>query len=227
MRGFAAWWALTIALGAIFIAGTGIEWHKLIYVDGLTIRTNLFGTTFYSLVGLHATHVVVGLIGLSFDFDFYADGTCEGAALGAHSGVRAVLAFCGCGVGGGFHRGVHRGQVEHGGNDTDTTRERRTARRSICPAPTAWPIVLAFGCTMAAAGLVTNLWVTAFGAVLMLAGCVGWFRQVLPHEAHEELPVVVQPVTIATTRKTGAAARDRAGASRAPAGGDVSDHQRD
>lgn len=65
MRGFAAWWALTIALGAIFIAGTAIEWHKLIYVDGLTIRTNLFGTTFYSLVGLHATHVVVGLIGLS------------------------------------------------------------------------------------------------------------------------------------------------------------------
>jgi len=64
MRAFAAWWALTIALGAIFIAGTAREWHKLIYVDGLTLRTNLFGTTFYSLVGLHATHVVVGLIGL-------------------------------------------------------------------------------------------------------------------------------------------------------------------
>jgi cytochrome c oxidase subunit 3/cytochrome o ubiquinol oxidase subunit 3 len=65
MRAFAAWWALTIALGVVFIVGTGLEWHKLIYVDGLTIRTNLFGTTFYSLVGLHATHVVVGLIGLS------------------------------------------------------------------------------------------------------------------------------------------------------------------
>jgi len=65
MRAFAAWWALTIALGVVFIVGTGIEWHKLIYQDGLTIRTNLFGTTFYSLVGLHATHVVVGLIGLS------------------------------------------------------------------------------------------------------------------------------------------------------------------
>ena len=64
IRSFTAWWALTIALGAIFIAGTAIEWHKLIYVDGLTIRTNLFGTTFYSLVGLHATHVVIGLIGL-------------------------------------------------------------------------------------------------------------------------------------------------------------------
>ena len=70
------------------------------------------------------------------------------------------------------------------------------------PAPTPWPIVLAFGCTMAAAGLVTTLWVTVFGAVLMLAGCAGWFRQVLPHEAHEDVSVVVQPVTITTTRKT-------------------------
>jgi cytochrome c oxidase subunit III len=65
IKAFAAWWAITIALGAIFLGGTAIEWHKLICVDGLTIRTNLFGTTFYSLVGLHATHVVVGLVGLS------------------------------------------------------------------------------------------------------------------------------------------------------------------
>ncbi len=62
MKPFAAWWALTIILGLIFIVGTGLEWHKLIYLDGLTIHTNLFGTTFYSLVGLHATHVVVGLL---------------------------------------------------------------------------------------------------------------------------------------------------------------------
>jgi cytochrome c oxidase subunit 3/cytochrome o ubiquinol oxidase subunit 3 len=59
---FTAWLAATTALGAIFLVGTGMEWHHLIYVDGLTIRTNLFGTTFYSLVGLHATHVVVGLL---------------------------------------------------------------------------------------------------------------------------------------------------------------------
>jgi len=65
MKAFAAWWALTIALGLVFMGGTALEWHKLIYVDGLTIRTNLFGTTFYSLVGLHATHVIVGLTGLS------------------------------------------------------------------------------------------------------------------------------------------------------------------
>lgn len=62
MKPFAAWWALTIILGLIFIVGTGLEWHKLIYLDGLTIHTNLFGTTFYSLVGLHATHVVIGLL---------------------------------------------------------------------------------------------------------------------------------------------------------------------
>jgi len=60
-RTFTAWWGLTIALGAAFLASTGVEWHGLIWDDGLTIRTNLFGTTFYSLVGLHAFHVVVGL----------------------------------------------------------------------------------------------------------------------------------------------------------------------
>jgi hypothetical protein len=69
------------------------------------------------------------------------------------------------------------------------------------PAPTSWPIILAFGCTMAAAGLVTTLWVSVFGGLLMIAGCVGWFRQVLPHEAHEDVPVVVQPITIATSRR--------------------------
>ena len=54
-------WFATIVLGSLFLAMTAIEWRKLIYHDGLTISTNLFGTTFYSLVGLHATHVVVGM----------------------------------------------------------------------------------------------------------------------------------------------------------------------
>jgi hypothetical protein len=69
------------------------------------------------------------------------------------------------------------------------------------PASTHWPIILAFGCTLAAGGLVTNVGISILGAVLMIAGCVGWFRQVLPHEAHEDVPVVVQPVTIATRRR--------------------------
>jgi cytochrome c oxidase subunit 3/cytochrome o ubiquinol oxidase subunit 3 len=58
---FVLWWFLTVLLGALFLAGTGREWYRLIYAEGLTIRTNLFGTTFYSLVGLHASHVIVGL----------------------------------------------------------------------------------------------------------------------------------------------------------------------
>jgi cytochrome c oxidase subunit 3/cytochrome o ubiquinol oxidase subunit 3 len=62
---FNLFWILTLALGAIFVGSTAREWHQLIYKKGFTIQTNLFGTTFYSLVGLHASHVVVGLIGLT------------------------------------------------------------------------------------------------------------------------------------------------------------------
>jgi cytochrome c oxidase subunit 3/cytochrome o ubiquinol oxidase subunit 3 len=65
IRTFGTWWFTTIALGAAFLYGTASEWHRLIYVDGLTISTNLFGTTYYSLVGLHGFHVVVGLVALS------------------------------------------------------------------------------------------------------------------------------------------------------------------
>lgn len=57
---FRAWWAATAALAAAFLAGTALEWKRLIVEEGLTIRTNLFGTTYYSLVGLHAFHVLVG-----------------------------------------------------------------------------------------------------------------------------------------------------------------------
>lgn len=57
--------AATVLLGTLFLLETAHEWYHLIHDDGLTIRTNLFGTTFYSLVGLHATHVLVGLIMLS------------------------------------------------------------------------------------------------------------------------------------------------------------------
>ena len=70
MSGFVGLWGLTILLGALFLIGTGREWYKLITVDHLTISTNLFGTTYYSLVGLHALHVVVGLILLSAVFVF-------------------------------------------------------------------------------------------------------------------------------------------------------------
>ena len=62
MGAFRLWWAITILLGLEFLTATGMEWHHLIYKENLTISTNLFGTTFYALVGLHASHVVVGLL---------------------------------------------------------------------------------------------------------------------------------------------------------------------
>jgi cytochrome c oxidase subunit 3 len=70
VRSFGAWLLLTIVLGALFLYGTASEWHRLIYKDGLTISTNLFGTTYYSLVGLHGFHVVVGLVCLSIVMAF-------------------------------------------------------------------------------------------------------------------------------------------------------------
>jgi len=65
VRAFSLWWIFTILLGAAFLGGTALEWHRLIYEKGLTVQTNLFGTTYYSLVGLHAFHVTVGLIALA------------------------------------------------------------------------------------------------------------------------------------------------------------------
>jgi cytochrome c oxidase subunit III len=60
--GFLSLWFLTFVLGGLFLFGTGQEWHRLIYEKGLTISTNLFGTTYYSLVGLHAFHLTAGLV---------------------------------------------------------------------------------------------------------------------------------------------------------------------
>jgi len=59
--GFMCLWCLTFVLGSVFLFGAGQEWRRLISEHGLTISTNLFGTTYYSLVGLHAFHVTLGL----------------------------------------------------------------------------------------------------------------------------------------------------------------------
>ncbi|MDE3188615.1 MAG: heme-copper oxidase subunit III [Acidobacteriota bacterium] len=84
-----SWLAATVLLGSIFIAGTAREWHELIYRHGLTIRTNLFGTTFYSLVGLHASHVIAGLIMLSIALIF----SLMGKVNSSHAGRLEVLSI--------------------------------------------------------------------------------------------------------------------------------------
>jgi hypothetical protein len=67
------------------------------------------------------------------------------------------------------------------------------------PTPTAWPIVLALGFALLFAGLVTSVSVSILGAVLCVGGCVGWFGEVLPHDRHESVPVVVESVQVVTS----------------------------
>jgi hypothetical protein len=76
----------------------------------------------------------------------------------------------------------------------------RAPREIEVPAPTAWPIVLAFGFTLLFAGLLTSASVSVLGAVLALAGSVGWFREVLPHGHEETVPVLPEKVSITTKR---------------------------
>src|SRR5215467_11626076 len=77
----------------------------------------------------------------------------------------------------------------------------QTPREIEVPAATAWPFVLAFGCTLLFAGLVTTLSVSLLGAVLSLAGCIGWFREVFPHEHEETVPVIPEEIRITTERR--------------------------
>ena len=70
------------------------------------------------------------------------------------------------------------------------------------PANTAWPVVLAFGFTLLVAGVLTHYVIGILGGVLMLAGCYGWFKEVLPHEAHVDIPVTVREVSVTSTRSS-------------------------
>jgi len=79
--------------------------------------------------------------------------------------------------------------------------DTESASHTIEPsAPTAWPIILAFGLALVFAGLVTSASVSILGAIFTIAGCVGWFRDVLPHEKHESMPIVEGAPTAETRR---------------------------
>src|SRR5438445_10280038 len=69
------------------------------------------------------------------------------------------------------------------------------------PASTAWPLVLAFGFTLLFAGLVTSVSVSILGAVLSVAGCVGWFREVFPHQRGEAGPVAPEDLQVTTASR--------------------------
>ena len=80
-----------------------------------------------------------------------------------------------------------------------TETPRATTSAVSLPAPTAWPVILAFGVTLLFAGLVTSASVSILGAILVVTGCTGWFRDVVPHEKEEtitvkaDFPVVISP----------------------------------
>ena len=80
-------------------------------------------------------------------------------------------------------------------------KSRRAPSEIESPAPTAWPIVLAFGFTLVFAGLLTSASVSVLGAVLAIAGCVGWFREVFPHEHEVIVPVVPDDLRVTTERR--------------------------
>jgi hypothetical protein len=85
------------------------------------------------------------------------------------------------------------------GAETGTEIREHASDTVNLPAPTAWPIVLAFGITLLFAGLVTTAVVGILGAILMVGGIIGWFRDVLPHEKHEFVPVVEADIPVVTS----------------------------
>jgi hypothetical protein len=82
-------------------------------------------------------------------------------------------------------------QDQHASNDPNVIQ---------LPRPTAWPLVLALGIALICTGMVTNIAVGALGLVLSIAGALGWFFQVLPHEAHEGVPVSLEEIQVSTLR---------------------------
>ena len=85
---------------------------------------------------------------------------------------------------------------------TKPLNETRTLREIEVPAPTAWPFILAVGVALLFAGLVTSTSVSVLGCVLALAGCVGWVREVFPHEHEEVVAIVSEDIRITTARRT-------------------------
>src|ERR1051325_6728296 len=183
---FRLWWLATIALGAYFLLGTGREWYHLIHDKGLTIQTNLFGTTFYSLVGLHASHVIVGLLALSIVMAFAIAGLVKKEqaervhVLGLYwhfVDVVWIVVFTVV-----YIIGRCPQKIPMNANSEPTA-----GKPIEVPAATGWPLVAAFGFTLVFAGLLTHVMVSTLGAITLCMGLAGWFCQVLPREAHESV----------------------------------------
>src|SRR5271157_874908 len=84
-------------------------------------------------------------------------------------------------------------------SSSDSNKELLAAVR--LPAPTAWPITLAFGVTLLFTGLITSVSILILGAILVVAGCVGWFLDVFPHEKHVDVSAAEEPAATVSSRR--------------------------
>jgi hypothetical protein len=83
----------------------------------------------------------------------------------------------------------------------NTEKKKPTEGVIQIPASNGWPLVAAFGLSLAWAGLLTHWMVSALGTVCLVSGLVGWFREVLPHEAHEPVPIQAAPARAVTSSR--------------------------
>src|ERR1700692_258085 len=99
------------------------------------------------------------------------------------------------------HRSLKKAELHMVPTDLRTEVPEATPGTINLPAPTAWPITLAFGVTMLFAGLLTSASVSILGAILVVTGCVGWFRNVLPQEKKETVQVREEVSVVFTLRR--------------------------
>ena len=199
-------------LGAAFLGGTAFEWHELIDRHQLTISRNLFGTTYYTLVGFHALHVTAGVIIMLIVLGLALGRQVTRRQPGRGRAGLLVLALRGRRLGGRVHGGLPGGTVSPGLQAGSGERrmasdaqirpqpEAPAAPDSVeMPRPTAAPLVLALGITLLAAGVALGTGFLVVGAVVVVAGLSIWIVQLLPGRGHVHEPLVEparpQPVT--------------------------------
>ncbi len=205
-RGFFLWWAVTISLGVLFLLGTAYEWYGLIIRDGLTISRNLFGTTYYTLVGFHAIHVTVGVVAHDRSSWAWPRSTSDhGEASWPPSRWRPGTGTLWMA----FGWLCSRSFTWWGGEPPKTTEPYTTPALGApagsetieAPRPTIAPFVLVAGLSFAAAGVAFDTAVLlVVGAAIFHGGLGGGIGQLLPGRGHvrvEAVEPLPRPVTAA------------------------------
>ena len=128
IRTFRNWWFGTVALGAAFLYGTAREWYRLIFEEGLTIRTNLFGTTLLFIGRLARLPRDCRSDLTLHGFGIHIVGTCRTGARLSPGRVVSLLAFRGRGVGSRLHRGLRHRAISRGSEHELGTTGEETGR---------------------------------------------------------------------------------------------------